>query len=88
MYLSILAYVMYYIYGSAYLDQVCIVWLYYVRSYTVGALSAGIIPSFAVLHTEKLAFQCATLLNWESGLAMNLAVVCGDFRAIFFYLVC
>ena len=24
--------------------------------------------SFAVLHTEKLAFQCATLLSWEEGL--------------------
>ena len=27
------------------------------------ALSLGAIPSFAVLHTEKLAFQCATLLS-------------------------
>ena len=49
------------------------------------ALSPGIILSFAVLNTEKLAFQCATLL-WVK--AMNLAVLCGDFRTIFFCLVC
>ena len=39
--------------------------------------------SFAALHTEKLAFQCATLLSWEQSLAIrllvNLAVLCGDF---------
>ena len=34
----------------------CIVWLDYVCSYTV-ALSIGTIPSFAVLHTEKLAAE-------------------------------
>ena len=33
--------------------------IYYTCSYTV-AISPGIILSFAVLHTEKLAFQCAT----------------------------
>ena len=62
----------------------CIVWLYNACSYTV-ALSPGTIPSFAVLHTEKLAFQCATLLSWEQGQAMNLAVLWGDFRTIFFF---
>ena len=54
------------------------------------ALSPGIIPSFAVLHTEKLAFQYATLLSWEEGLqgdkAMNLAILCGDFWTFFFLL--
>ena len=49
-------------------------------SYTV-TISPATIPSFAVLPTEELAFQCATLLNWEWGLqrdkAMNLAVLCG-----------
>ena len=44
----------------------CIVWLFYACSYTV-ALSPGIIPIFAVLHTEKLAFQWATLLSWVRG---------------------
>ena len=38
---------------SQYRGPPCIVWLYYAHSYTV-ALSPGIIPSFAVLHTEKL----------------------------------
>ena len=47
------------------------------------ALYLGTIPSFAVLHTEKLAFQCATLLSWEWDRAMNLAVLC-DFQTIFF----
>ena len=45
------------------------------------------IPSLAVLKTEKLAFQCATLLILEYGLGirlMNLAVLCGDFWTIFF----
>ena len=41
-----------------------IVWLYYASSYTI-ALSSGTIPSFAVLHIEKLAFQCAILLSWD-----------------------
>ena len=27
-----------------------------------------LIPSFAMLHIEKLAFQCATLQSWEQGL--------------------
>ena len=40
-------------------EPACIVWLYYAYSCTV-ALSPGIIPSSAVLHTENLAFQCAT----------------------------
>ena len=35
--------------------------------------------SFALLHTEKLAFQCATLLCWEEGLGISL---CGDFWTI------
>ena len=71
----------------------CIVWLYYVCSYTV-ALSPGIISSFAVLHTEKLAFQCVTLLSREEGLqgdkAMNLAVRYGTWFLdnFFFCLVC
>ena len=47
-----------------FMEPACIVWLYYAYSYTV-ALSPGTIPSFAVLHTEKLAFQCATLLSWK-----------------------
>ena len=43
--------------------------------YTV-TLSPGIIPSLAVLHTEKLAFQCATLLGPAEGdKAMNLAAL-------------
>ena len=42
----------------------CIVCLYYACSYTV-AFSPGVIPSFVLLHTEKLAFQCTTLLSWE-----------------------
>ena len=29
------------------------------------ALSPGPIPSFAVLHTENQAFNCATLQSWE-----------------------
>ena len=56
-----------------YREPACIVWLYYACSYTV-AISPGTIPSFAVLHTEKLAFQYATLLSWE----------CDDFRTFFF----
>ena len=49
------------------------------------ALSPGAIPRFAELHTEKLAFQCVALLSWEEGpQAMNLGVLCGDFRTIFF----
>ena len=47
------------------------------------------IPSFAVLHTEKLAIQCATLLGivWARGdKAMNVAVLCGVFWTIFFLL--
>lgn len=42
----------------------CLVWLYYAPSYTV-ALFPGPIPSFAVMSTEKLAFQYATLQSWE-----------------------
>ena len=57
----------------------CIVWLYYACSYTV-ALSSGLIPSFAVLHIEKLAFQCATLLNWS-----NLSVLCHNNFFFFFF---
>ena len=57
---------------------------------TTLVVSQGIIPSFAVLHTEKLAFQYATLLSWECGLqgdkAMNLPILCGDFRTILFLL--
>ena len=44
------------------------------------ALYPGTIPCFAVLHTEKLAFQCVTLLSWD-----KVAVQCGDFRIIFFF---
>ena len=56
----------------------------YACSYTV-ALFPGIIPNFVVLSTEKLAFQCATLLSRERGLGiqiMNLAVLCGDLQTI------
>ena len=42
-----------------------------------------------MLHTEKLAFQCATLLSWEEGLqggkAMNPAVLCGSVSVLIEY---
>ena len=42
-------------------EPACIVWLYYAYIYSCTVvLSPGIIPSSAVLHTENLAFQCAT----------------------------
>ena len=67
-----------------YMEPACIVWLYNACSYTV-ATSPGIILSFAVLHTEKLAFQCATLVSWEEGLeGDNVTVLCGDFWTFFF----
>ena len=49
--------------------------------YTV-ALSSDTIPSFVVLHIEKLAFQCAKLRIGSRDNIMNL---CGDF--FFFFLV-
>ena len=65
-------------------------WLYPVCSYTV-ALSPVIITSLAVLHTEKLVFQCAKLGIGPAGLGrqgyMNLALLCGDFRTIIFFLL-
>ena len=48
------------------------------------ALSPGTVLSFAVLHTKKLAFQCAMLGIGSADKAMNLPVLCGDFQAIFF----
>ena len=36
------------------------------------ALFTGAILSFAVLHTEKFAFQCATLPSWEWDLGIML----------------
>ena len=48
------------------------------------ALSPGVIHSLVVLHTEKLAFQCATLLIGSGDEAMNLALLCGDFWTFFF----
>ena len=47
------------------------------------ALSPGIVRSFAVLHTEMLAFQEPKL----DDKAMNVAVLCGDFLTIFFFLL-
>ena len=40
------------------------------------ALSPGTIHSFVVLHNEKLAFQCATLLSWEQGLGIFFSAQC------------
>ena len=49
-----------------YREPGCIMWLYYACNYTV-AISPGLIPSFAVLQTEKQVFQCAALQSWAEG---------------------
>ena len=61
----------------------CIVWLYYTCSYTV-ALSPSIIPSFAVLHTEKFSVCNTAKLEIVLGDILNLAALHGDIRVIFF----
>ena len=40
-----------------------------ILSVIASSLPTGTIPS---LHTEKQAFQCATLLSWEQGLGKKL----------------